>query len=107
MPSWFLWGVYAWFSFFCEYLATGIFIIDGREVCFSKIFGTSPSPSQGGEPSSGLGLNAIVMTLAESQVFGDFDDVLHTPLMRVLMKLLHDKEIYDREMKELKKHKKP
>ena len=47
------------------------------------------------------------MTLAESQVFGDFDDVLHTPLMRVLMKLLHDKEIYDREMKELKKHKKP
>ena len=107
MPNWFLWGVYAWFSFFCEYLATGIFIIDGREVCFSKIFGTSPSPSQGGEPSSGLGLNAIVMTLAESQVFGDFDDVLHTPLMRVLMKLLHDKEIYDREMKELKKHKKP
>lgn len=107
MPSWFLWGVYAWFSFFCEYLATGIFIIDGREVCFSKIFGTSTSPSQGGEPSSGLGLNAIVMTLAESQVFGDFDDVLHTPLMRVLMKLLHDKEIYDREMKEIKKHKKP
>jgi len=110
MPSWFLWGVYAWFSFFCEYLATGIFIIDGREVCFSKIFGSGSSGNSGNSENTGntgLGLNAIVMTLAESQVFGDFDDVLHTPLMRVLMKLLHDKEIYDREMKELKKHKKP
>lgn len=110
MPNWFLWGVYAWFSFFCEYLATGIFIIDGREVCFSKIFGSGSSGNSGNSENTGntgLGLNAIVMTLAESQVFGDFDDVLHTPLMRVLMKLLHDKEIYDREMKELKKHKKP
>ena len=107
MPDWFLWGVYAWFSFFCEYLATGIFIIDGREVCFSKIFGIGNSGNSENTGNTGLGLNAIVMTLAESQVFGDFDDVLHTPLMRVLMKLLHDKEIYDREMKELKKHKKP
>lgn len=105
MPSWFLWGVYAWFSFFCEYLATGIFIIDGREVCFSKIFGNGNSGNSENTGNTGLGLNAIVMTLAESQVFGDFDDVLHTPLMRVLMKLLHDKESYERQKKELKKKK--
>ena len=102
MPRWFLWGVYAWFSFFCEYLATGVFIIDGREVCFSPVFRASPDPSQGGE-RVGLGLNAIAMTLAESQVFGDFEDVLHTPLMRVMMKLLHDHETYERQKKELKK----
>ena len=102
MPRWFLWGVYAWFSFFCEYLATGVFIIDGREVCFSPVFRTSPDPSQGGE-RVGLGLNAIAMTLAESQVFGDFEDVLHTPLMRVMMKLLHDHETYEKQKKELKK----
>jgi len=102
MPMWFLWGVYAWFSFFCEYLATGIFIIDGREVCFSSVF-KAPDPSASGKRNSALGMNAIAMTLAESQVFGDFEDVLHTPLMRVMMKLLHDKETYERQMKKLKK----
>ena len=102
MPAWFLWGVYAWFSFFCEYLTTGIFIIDGQEVCFRSVFGASPDPSQGGE-RGGLGLNAIALTLAESRVFGDFDDVMHTPLMKVMMKLLHDKQIYESEKRKLKK----
>ncbi len=102
MPMWFLFGVYAWFSFFCEYLATGIFIIDGREVCFSSVF-KAPDPSASGKRNSALGMNAIAMTLAESQVFGEFEDVLHTPLMRVMMKLLHDKETYERQMKKLKK----
>lgn len=105
MPEWFLWGVYAWFSFFCEYLTTGIFIIDGREVCFSPVFGASPDSSQGGAKSTGLGLNAIAMTLAESHLFGDFEDVLHTPLMRVMMKLLRDRETFERQRKELKKTK--
>lgn len=92
MPRWFVWGVYAWFSFFCEYLTTGIFIIDGQEVCFKEVFKGSPESSKkGGEKdASGLGLTGIALTLAESRVFGDFEDVLHTPLMRVMMKLLQD-----------------
>lgn len=87
MPGWFVWGVYAWFSFFCEYLATGVFIIDGEEVCFSKVFGTGKGDGHGGDE---IGLNSIALTLSESHVFGDFEDVLHTPLMRVMLKLLHD-----------------
>ena len=99
MPRWFVWGVYAWFSFFCEYLATGVFIIDGREVSFKSVFGGGRSSDGGNE---GLGLNSIALTLAESGVFGGFDDVLHTPLMRVMMKMLHDHESYERTRKEFK-----
>ena len=100
MPSWFVWGVYAWFSFFCEYLATGVFIIDGREVCFRSVFGGTDSGKS--ERDSGLGLNAIAMTLAESGVFGGYDEVLHTPLMRVMLKLLHDKDIFEQQKRKLK-----
>lgn len=89
LPDWFVWGVYAWFSFFCEYLTTGIFIIDGEEVCFSKVFKGSGS-QESGSSGNGLGLNAIALTLSETGVFGDFEDVLHTPLLMVMMKLLHD-----------------
>ncbi len=103
MPCWFLWGVYAWFSFFCEYLATGIFIIDGREVCFRKVFGGNGDSGENGEDGAvGLGLNSIALTLAESGVFGGFEDVLHTSLLRVMMKLLHDQETSERTKKSLK-----
>ena len=102
MPMWFVWGVYAWFSFFCEYLATGVFIIDGEEVCFSPVFANSHATDRQGAT---LGLNDIALTLAESDVFGDFEDVLHTPLMRVMMKLLHDRQQQDRIEREIKKKK--
>ena len=93
LPSWFVWGVYAWFSFFCEYLATGIFIIDGREVSFAPVFASNVQhPTSSLNPPPSLGLNAIALTLAESRVFGSFDDVLHTSLLRVMMKLLHDQQ---------------
>ena len=103
LPDWFVWGVYAWFSFFCEYLTTGVFIIDGEEICFSKVFRSSSSSEEGGTRSEngGLGLNAIALTLSETGVFGDFEDVLHTPLLRVMMKLLHDAISYER-VKKLK-----
>lgn len=103
MPMWFIWGVYAWFSYFCEYLATGIFIIDGEEVCFSPVFGGSSSSTD--KQGTSLGLNDIALTLAESDVFGGFDDVMHTRLMQVMMKLLHDKQQADRIEKEIKKNK--
>ena len=103
MPMWFVWGVYAWFSYFCEYLATGIFIIDGEEVSFSPVFGGSKSSTD--KQGTSLGLNDIALTLAESDVFGGFEDVMHTPLMQVMMKLLHDRQQADRIEKEIKKKK--
>lgn len=54
------------------------------------MFKSSPESSKKGEEKVGLGLTGIALTLAESRVFGDFEDVLHTPLMRVMMKLLQD-----------------
>ena len=32
------WGIYAWFAYFCQYLYTGTFLIDGQEVCFAPVF---------------------------------------------------------------------
>lgn len=102
LPDWFVWGVYSWFSFFCEYLATGIFIIDGEEVSFAKVFGRG---SDDEKKEDNIGLNSIALTLSESNVFGDFDDVLHTPLMQVMMKLLHDRNQAERIEREIKKNK--
>ena len=104
LPEWFVWGVYAWFSFFCEYLATDVFIIDGEEICFAPVFGGGGSEKSGDGSHGNLGLNDIALTLAESDVFGGFDDVLHTPLMRVMMKLLHDKQHAEALEKQMKKH---
>ena len=103
LPEWFVWGVYAWFSYFCEYLASGEFIIDGETICFAPVFGGGSDGKSGSDGNKGnLGLNDIALTLAESDVFGGFDDVLHTPLMRVMMKLLHDKQHADEIEKKVK-----
>ena len=89
MQPWQLWGVYAWFAYFCEYLTTGTFIIDGVEVCFSPIFQTADSQKK--ESSSGS-LQQICLTLAESHVFGTARDVDNTQLLVVMQKLLQDYE---------------
>lgn len=91
LPEWFRWGAYAWFAFFCEYLATGIFIIDGQEVTFAPVFRQTDAATDDGSPAgSSLGLNAIALTLASDRVFGSYADVHRTPLMQVMLKLLHD-----------------
>jgi len=88
MQPWQQWGIYAWFAYFCEYLTTGIFIIDGEEVCFAPIFRSQESG--GGSQESGGGMQQICLTLAESHVFGTARDVDHTPLLTVMLKLLQD-----------------
>lgn len=90
LPEWFRWGAYAWFAFFCEYLATGIFIIDGQEVTFAPLFNTRQPPPTTHHPTPHLGLNAIALTLASDRVFGSYADVHRTPLLQVMLKLLHD-----------------
>lgn len=91
MQPWQRWGIYAWFSYFCEYLATGTFIIEGGEVCFEPLFDTT-SGSKIGKNGGGT-LAQIALTLAESHVFGTIKDVDHTPLLTVMLKLLMDYEV--------------
>lgn len=87
MERWQVWGIYAWFAYFCEYLTTGAFIIDGEEVSFAPIF---LSASEGKKGDGGGGMSQICLTLAESHVFGTAKDVDRTLLLTVMQKLLMD-----------------
>ena len=102
MPDWLQWGVYAWFARFCDYLLTGEFVIDGQTITFAPVFGRrekdAPRPS-----GQDLGLNSILYTVAESGVFGTAADTDRAPLLRVLLKLLDDKQRADELMKRYNK----
>ena len=101
MPGWLQWGVYAWFAYFCEYLLTGTFVIDGNEVSFAPVFGRREKEAKAAS-SQDLGLNSILYTVAESGVFGTADDTDRTPLLRVLLKLLDDKQRAEEMMRRIK-----
>jgi hypothetical protein len=88
MPEHIRWGVYAWFAYFCEYLLTGTFIIEGTEVCFAPIF--VRSGSEGGTSEQNLGLHAIGLSVAESGVFGNAEQTDRTLLLKIMLKLLND-----------------
>jgi len=87
MKAWQTWGIYAWFSYFCEALTTLTFTIEGDDYCFAPLFTTASGKTSGGHGSS---LANICFTLAESHVFGTVKDVDHTPLFDVMRKLLQD-----------------
>lgn len=104
MPEWAQWGVYSWFAYFCEYLFTGSFIIDGLELCFEPVFSRSKRETSDRTDSvQSLGMNSILYSVAESGVFGNAKATDDTLLMRVLMKLLDDKQRADEMMRNLKK----
>ena len=86
MQPWQLWGIYAWFAYFCEYLTTGVFVVDGQEVCFAPLFAASSEKKSG----NGGSMQQICLTLAESHVFGTAKDVDNTQLLVVMQKLLLD-----------------
>ncbi|KAA6318047.1 hypothetical protein EZS27_031895, partial [termite gut metagenome] len=88
MPEHIQWGIYAWFAYFCEYLLTGTFIIEGTEVCFAPIFAHSDSDAGGSEQN--LGLHAIGLSVAESGVFGNAEQTDRTLLLKIMLKLLND-----------------
>ncbi len=90
MERWQVWGIYAWFAYFCEYLTTGTFVIDGCEVCFSPLFLYGDNGTNGSSQVNSL--QQICLTLAESHVFGNVRDVDNTPLLTVMQKLLMDYE---------------
>ena len=88
MKPWQLWGIYAWFAYFCEALTTETFIIEGEEVCFAPIFEKREGVAKT-EGNSGT-MAQICHTLAETHVFGTARDVDRTPLLTVMQKLLQD-----------------
>ena len=100
MKPWQVWGIYAWFAYFCEALTTETFIIEGEEVTFAPLFqkheGVAKKDNRGGSMAQ------ICHTLAESHVFGTAKEVDRTPLFDVMRKLLQD--YYS--LQELKKKKK-
>ena len=101
MPDYLKWGVYCWMAYFCEFLFNGTFILDGCEVCFAPVFAAS---GKGDTPEQSLGMNSILFSVAESGVFGGIEEVDNTQLLRVLLKLLDDKQKADALLKSAKKH---
>lgn len=101
MPDYLKWGVYCWMASFCEFLFNGTFILDGCEVCFASIFTSSGKDNT---PEQSLGMNSILFSVAESGVFGGIEEVDNTQLLRVLLKLLDDKQKADAILKSAKNH---
>lgn len=97
MKPWQLWGIYAWFAYFCEYLTTGSFIIEGEEISFAPIFDRQETVAK--TDRQGGTMAQICHTLAETHVFGTAREVDRTPLLDVMQKLLQDYYA----LKELKK----
>ena len=102
MPVWMRWGIYAWFSYFCEYLFSGTFIIDGLELCFGPVFSRGRDKDARQNDVQSLGMNSILFSVAESGVFGNARATDDTLLLRVMMKLLDDRQRADELMRNLK-----
>lgn len=103
MPVWMQWGIYVWFANFCQYLYTGTFIIDGLEICFAPVF-ERHKRDDGKETGAAqnLGMNGVLYSVAESGIFGNADATDNTLLLRVMLKLLDDKQRADEIMRRYK-----
>lgn len=94
VPEYLKWGVYLWFANFCRYLIEGgEFIIDGNTLSFESLFERG---SSNGDQDQGIGLMSIVFSLADSGTFGNAEETERTLLFPVLMKLLHDKQMFEK-----------
>ena len=99
VPFYLKWGVYLWFASFCRYLLSGgIFIIDGKEISFKRVFGKSKE-----SVGTDIGMNSILFTMADAGTFGKAEDIENTELFRILLKLLYDANTYDELEKKYKK----
>lgn len=92
-------GIYVQFAYFCKYLQTGAFIIDGSEVTFAPLFERN---GQRDSSVQDLGLSGIRLSVAESGVFGDAEHTDDAPLLQVMLKMLADKQKADIITKNLK-----
>lgn len=94
IPTHLRWGIYAWFSNFCEWVYTGTFIIDGKELCFAPLFERNNTADENSQTQD-LGMASILYSVAESGVFGNAEQTDNTLLFSVLMKMLNDKQQID------------
>lgn len=80
-------GIYLWFAFFCKYLISGVFIIEGREISFADIF---KSGEEDDAPKYDIGMKSILFTMADTGTFGNARDTDNELLFDILQKLIHD-----------------
>lgn len=85
-----LFGIYAWFAYFTQFVFSGTFIIEGKEVCFAPLFESSEEDKE-----DNLGLSGILFSVAESGVFGTATDVDKIEVLQILLKMLNDKQQAD------------
>ena len=97
-------GIYVWFSYLCYYIRTGWFDIKGSTVCFAPLFRQAEENDERPEEANELGLNGILLSVAQSGVFGDVDKVNQTPVLKVFMKLLSDYHEAERIKRMSKQH---
>ena len=97
-------GIYVWFSYLCYYIRTGYFNIKGSTVCFAPLFRQAEESDEKPEEVDELGLNGILLSVAQSGVFGDVDKVNQTPVLEVFMKLLSDYREAERIKRMSKQH---
>lgn len=97
-------GIYVWFSYLCYYIRTGWFDIAGSTVCFAPLFRQAEENDERPEEVNELGLNGILLSVAQSGVFGDMDKVNQTPVLKVFMKLLSDYHEAERIKRMSKQH---
>jgi hypothetical protein len=87
-PEHIKWGIYLWFGYFCQYLMTGDFSIEGNDISFAPLFSAESDPE--GKRDDSLGMTSILFTLAESRTFGNVDETDNALLFKVMLKLLND-----------------
>lgn len=92
IPDHLKYGVYLWFGYLCRFIVDGgVFTIEGNDVCFSGIFERSV-PDSDSLPENSIGMLSVLFTLADTGTFGDEKQTDKTELLKILLKLLHDKE---------------
>lgn len=91
MPEWIMWGIYCWFAYFCQYLIEGDFILDGKQVSFSSIFERNTASGN----KQDIGMNSILFSVAESGIFGNVQEADNELLLKIMLKLLDDKQRAD------------
>lgn len=94
IPEFVKWGVYQWFGYFCQYLMTGEFIIEGNRVCFAPLFSSQPDPDIKQDDS--LGMTSVLFSLAESRTFGNIRETDNAFLFEIMLKMLNDKQQIDK-----------
>lgn len=75
------------FLAFEEYIKTGTFKIDGKDISFDILFKGDPDEGETADESENAGLTGLLFTLAESRVFGSVKETAEQNLYDVLFRL--------------------